>query len=134
MTQAKTDTNSRLSTSAPNSRRPMDPDIPARYIRENFRPHDRIALVLIQKETHRVVQRVATAKRIASAEFQAWLRHENASRFEVYISMNALKDGAAHAPKKTLPKSGMSISILMTTARPRSSPCSSATMSLGQTT
>jgi hypothetical protein len=99
MTQPKTDTNSRLSTSAANVRRPMGPDIPARYIRENFRPNDRIAVVLIQKETHRVVQRVAAAERVASAEFQAWLRHENASRFEVYVSMNALKDGSRSRTK-----------------------------------
>jgi hypothetical protein len=77
----------------------MDPDIPARYIRENFRPHDRIAVVLIQKETHRVVQRVATADRVASPEFQAWLRHENATRFEVYVSMNALKEGSRSRTK-----------------------------------
>jgi hypothetical protein len=100
MTQPKTDTNSHLSTSAVNVRRPMDPDIPVRYIRESFRPNDRIAVVLIQKETHRVVQRVATAERVASAEFQAWLRHENASRFEVYVSMNALKDGSRSRTKE----------------------------------
>ena len=99
MTQAKTDTNFRLSTSAVNARRPMDPDIPVRYIRENFRPNDRIAVVLIQKETHRVVQRIATTERVASAEFQAWLRHQNASRFEVYVSMNALKDGSRSRTK-----------------------------------
>ena len=63
MTQAKTDTNSRLSTSAPNARRSMDPDIPMRYIRENFQPNDRIAVVLIQKETRRIIQRVASAER-----------------------------------------------------------------------
>lgn len=100
MTQPKTDTNFRPSTSAPNARRSMDPDVPVKYIRENFRPKDRIAVVLIQKETHRVVQRVATAERVASAEFQAWLRHENASRFEVYVSMNALKDGARSRTKE----------------------------------
>jgi hypothetical protein len=80
----------------------MDPDIPARYIRENFRPKDRVAVVLIQKETHRVVQRVATAERVASAEFQSWLRHENASRFEVYVSMNALKDGSRSRTKEDI--------------------------------
>jgi hypothetical protein len=77
----------------------MDPDIPARYMRENFRPQDRIAVVLIQKETHRVVQRVATVERVVSTEFQAWLRHENASRFEVYVSMNALKEGSRSRTK-----------------------------------
>jgi hypothetical protein len=80
----------------------MDPDIPVTYIRENFRPNDRIAVVLIQKDTHRVVQRLATAERVASAEFQAWLRHENASRFEVYVSMNALKEGSRSRTKEDI--------------------------------
>jgi hypothetical protein len=80
----------------------MDPDIPMRYIRENFQPNDRIAVVLIQKETHRVVQRVATAERVASVEFQAWLRHQNAGRFEVYLSMNALKDAARSRTKEDI--------------------------------
>lgn len=102
MTQAKIDTNSRPSTSTRNARRPMDPDVPVTYIRENFRPTDRVAVVLIQKETHRVVQRVATAERVASAEFQAWLRHENASRFEVYVSMNALKEGSRSRTKEDI--------------------------------
>jgi hypothetical protein len=69
----------------------MDSEVPARYLRENFRPDDRLAVVLIQKETHRVVQRIATAARIADPGFQAWLRHENAQRCEVYVSMNTIK-------------------------------------------
>ncbi len=69
----------------------MDSEVPARYLRENFRPDDRLAVVLIQKETHRVVQRIATAERIADPGFQAWLRHENAQRCEVYVSMNTIK-------------------------------------------
>ena len=80
----------------------MDPDIPVRYIRENFKPEDRIAMVLIQKETHRVVQRVATAEKVASPEFQAWLRHQNASRFEVYVSMNTLKEGSRSRTKEDI--------------------------------
>ena len=69
----------------------MDPDMPVRYIRENFQPEDRLAVVLIQKETNRVVQRVAPAARITQPEFQAWLRHANASRYEVYLGMNPVK-------------------------------------------
>lgn len=49
-------------------------------------------MVLIQKETHRVIQRVATADRITAPEFQAWLRHANASRFEIYVGMNPIKE------------------------------------------
>lgn len=72
----------------------MDADVPVRYLRENFRPDDRLAIVLIQKETHRVVQRIATAEKIAGPGFQAWLRHENAQRCEVYVSMNTIKPGS----------------------------------------
>jgi len=71
----------------------MDPEVPVRYIRDNFRPDDRLAVVIIDKQTHRTVQRISTADRIASPEFQAWLRHENASRREIYIGMNSLKEG-----------------------------------------
>jgi hypothetical protein len=99
MTRTKTDTNSSRSSSVASVRRPMDPDTPVRYIRENFEPEDHIAMVLIQKETHRVVQRIGTAEKVASPEFQAWLRHQNASRFEVYVSMNALKDGSRSRTK-----------------------------------
>jgi hypothetical protein len=72
----------------------MDIEVPARYLRENFRQDDRLAIVLIQKETHRVVQRIATAEKIAASGFQAWLRHENAQRCEVYVSMNTIKPGS----------------------------------------
>jgi hypothetical protein len=37
-----------------------------------------------------VTQRFSTADRIASAEYQGWLRHMNAQKHEVYIAMNAV--------------------------------------------
>jgi hypothetical protein len=70
----------------------MGPDVPVRYIRENFRPEDRVAIVLIQKETRRAIQHVATADRIAQPQFQERLRHANASRHEVYIGMNPVRE------------------------------------------
>src|SRR5580658_4817364 len=94
MTQPKTDTISQPSTTARRSRQPMDPEVPVRYIRENFRPEDRVAVVIIDKQTHRTIQRVATADRVARPEFQAWLRHQNASRNEIYIGMNPVKEGS----------------------------------------
>jgi hypothetical protein len=80
----------------------MDADMPVRYLRENFRPDDRLAIVLIQKETHRVVQRIATAEKIAAPGFQAWLRHENAQRSEVYVSMNTIKPGSRGRTKEDI--------------------------------
>ncbi len=72
----------------------MRNDAGSRYIRENFEPTDRLAVVLLNKQTNAVVQRLGSAERIASPEFQSWLRHMNAQRNEVYVSMNALHDGA----------------------------------------
>ena len=72
----------------------MRNDAGSRYIRENFEPTDRLAVVLLNKQTNAVVQRLGSAERIASPEFQSWLRHMNAQRNEVYVSMNALYDGA----------------------------------------
>lgn len=69
-------------------------DTPARYIHENFEPGDRLAVVLLNKRTHEVIQRIASAERIAQDDFQAWLRFQNASGYNVHISMNALASGA----------------------------------------
>ncbi len=55
-------------------------------------PQDRLAIVLIDKRSGAVAQRIATAEKIASKEFQTWLHHMNAARMEVYVSMNALRD------------------------------------------
>ncbi len=102
MTQRKTDTKPPASTSASSSRRLMDPEVPARYLRKNFEPADRLAIVLIQKETHRVIQRVATAEKIAEPEFQAWLRHANARKFEVYVGMNPVKEDCRTRTKESI--------------------------------
>jgi hypothetical protein len=80
----------------------MDPEVPVRYLRDNFHPGDRIAVVLIQKQTHRVIQRIATVDKIGGREFQAWLRHANANRFEVYVGMNTLNPGARSRTKEDI--------------------------------
>jgi hypothetical protein len=64
--------------------------IGAEYIRANFRPEDRLAVVLLHKRSGAVTTRVSTAEKIAGNEYQAWLRHMNAQRHEVYVSMNNL--------------------------------------------
>lgn len=100
MTRRTTDTNSPPSTGASKPVGAMDPEIPIRYLRENFQPGDRVAVVLIQKQTHKVIQRIASVDKIAGSEFQAWLRHANASRFEVYVGMNTLKPNAHSRTKE----------------------------------
>jgi hypothetical protein len=62
----------------------------AEYIRANFRPEDRLAVVLLHKRSGAVTTRVSTAEKIAGNEYQAWLRHMNAQRHEIYVSMNNL--------------------------------------------
>lgn len=68
----------------------MNGSIASEYIRENFEPTDRLAIVLLNKRTRSVIQRLAEAKKIAAADFQAWLHAYNDQRYEIYISMNAL--------------------------------------------
>ncbi|HXJ40939.1 MAG TPA: DNA-primase RepB domain-containing protein, partial [Bryobacteraceae bacterium] len=71
-------------------------DIASEYIRTNFNPDDRLALVLIHRNSGVVTTRVSTAAKIASPEYQSWLKHMNSyqNRQEVYISMNNLQAGA----------------------------------------
>ncbi len=102
MTQPKTTSPSPRSTGANRPSGAMDPEIPTRYLRENFQPNDRVAAMLIQKQTHKVIQRIASVDKIAGREFQAWLRHANASKFEVYVGMNTLKPDAHTRTKEDI--------------------------------
>jgi RepB DNA-primase from phage plasmid len=77
----------------------MERNIASKYIKDNFKPSDRLAVVLLDKRNDAVIQRIATAEQIAAPEFQAWLRHKNAQRYEVYVSMNTLRPGATGRTK-----------------------------------
>ena len=77
----------------------MNSGISVGYIRDNFEADDRIAIVLLNKGSGAVLQRVASADRIVASEYQAWLRHMNARKYEVYISMNTLKQGTHRRTK-----------------------------------
>ena len=69
------------------------------YIRENFEPDDRLAVVLLNKRTAGVIQRLAPARQLASEEFQSWLRERNDAGWDVYLSMNALRPHATGRTK-----------------------------------
>jgi RepB DNA-primase N-terminal domain len=69
-------------------------EIAPNYLRDNFAPNDRLAVVLIHKRAGAVLQRLAATERIAAEDFQAWLRLKNAGQNEIYISMNALRQDA----------------------------------------
>src|SRR5213082_851113 len=49
------------------------------YIKDNFEPSDRLAVVIKRRQKDEIVQRLATAERLAGPRFQAWLRFENAA-------------------------------------------------------
>lgn len=68
----------------------MKKDAGSKFIDDNFEPDDRLAVVLIDRRSGAVTQRIAPAKQIASPEFQAWLRDRNRMGADVFVSMNAL--------------------------------------------
>ncbi len=64
------------------------------YITANYKPDDRLAVVIIDKRSGEVKQRLATAERIVQPDYQAWLRFENTQRREIHISPNTIRPGA----------------------------------------
>ena len=72
----------------------MQRDAGSKYVRDNFDPDDRVAVVLIDRRSGGVTQRIAPARQIASPEFQAWLKERNRTGADVFVSMNALHEQA----------------------------------------
>ena len=44
----------------------MERNIASKYIKDNFEPSDRLAVVLLDKRNDKVIQRIATAEQIAA--------------------------------------------------------------------
>src|SRR5437762_3503065 len=73
------------------------------YIKDNFQPCDRLAVVIKRRQQDEIVQRLATAEQLAGPRFQAWLRFENAAHAgNVYVSMNPLKPEARGRTKQDI--------------------------------
>jgi hypothetical protein len=72
------------------------------YILDTFEPVDRIALLALNRNLRQTVQRITSAGKAAGSEFQAWLRHKNASGSDIYIGMNPLKQDAATRTKEDI--------------------------------
>ena len=72
------------------------------YILDNFKSSDRVALLLRHRTTEEVIQRIASAEKIAAPDFQQWLTERNQAGFDIYIGMNALKDGAYSRTKRDI--------------------------------
>jgi hypothetical protein len=69
----------------------IDLDAPIRFLRTAFQPDDWVAVLLKSHDTGGSAQRVGPVSLIASPRFQAWLRAENARRFSVFVSVNAIR-------------------------------------------
>jgi RepB DNA-primase from phage plasmid len=71
------------------------------YIQENFRPSDRLA-ILLRNRAH-TVQRIVTAARITERSFEEWLRYKNDRElYDVYVGMSTLKPGASTRTKEDI--------------------------------
>lgn len=77
----------------------MEKHAAAKFIRDNFEPKDRLAVVIVNKQTAAVTQRLARAEQIVTPHFQAWLRFENSQKSDIYCTPNVL-DSQAHGRTK----------------------------------
>src|ERR1700720_2742854 len=69
------------------------------YINDNFKPSDRIAVLVLNRQLGETTQRITTAQKASSPEFQAWLRYKNANGADIYLGMNALQRDASTRTK-----------------------------------
>lgn len=74
------------------------------YILDNFKPTDRVAILLLNRQLGETTQRITTAQKASSPEFQAWLRYKNANGADIYIGMNALQHHASTRTKEDIEK------------------------------
>jgi hypothetical protein len=72
------------------------------YILDNFEQTDRIAMLVLNRDFGETVQRITSAQKAASPEFQAWLRYKNANGSDIYIGMNPLKKHASTRTKEDI--------------------------------
>ena len=72
------------------------------YILDNFEPTDRIAVLVLNREFGETIQRITSAHKAASPEFQAWLRYKNANGSDIYVGMNPLKKDASTRTKEEI--------------------------------
>ena len=69
------------------------------YILDTFDAADRIAILVLNRDFGETIQRITSAQKAASPEFQAWLRYKNANGSDIYIGMNPLKKDASTRTK-----------------------------------
>jgi hypothetical protein len=73
---------------------------PSEYILDNFEPTDRIAMLVLNRVSGETIQRITSAQKASSPEFQAWLRYKNANGSDIYMGMNPLRQDASTRTKQ----------------------------------
>jgi RepB DNA-primase from phage plasmid len=59
-------------------------------------------MLVLNRDFGETIQRITSAQKAASPEFQAWLRYKNANGSDVYIGMNPLKKDASTRTKEDI--------------------------------
>src|SRR6266436_6245722 len=72
------------------------------YILDNFEQSDRIAMLVLNRDFGETIQRITSAQKASSPEFQAWLRYKNANGSDIYIGMNPLRQDASTRTKEDI--------------------------------
>jgi RepB DNA-primase from phage plasmid len=72
------------------------------YILDNFERTERIAILVLNRQFGETVQRITSAQKAASPEFQAWLRYKNANGADIYMGMNPLREDASTRTKEDI--------------------------------
>jgi RepB DNA-primase from phage plasmid len=74
-------------------------ELASEYILDNFEQSDRIAMLVLNRDFGETIQRITSAQKASSPEFQAWLRYKNANGSDIYIGMNPLRQDASTRTK-----------------------------------
>jgi hypothetical protein len=61
---------------------------PRDYILDLFETTDRIAMLVLNRDSRETIQRITSAQKASSPEFQAWLRHKDAHGPDIYVTWN----------------------------------------------
>jgi hypothetical protein len=72
------------------------------YILDSFEQTDRIAMLVLNRDFGETIQRITSAQKASSPEFQAWLRYKNANGSDIYIGQNPLRKDASTRTKEDI--------------------------------
>ena len=80
----------------------IDREAPLRFLRTGYEPADWVAVFLKTYRTGETAQRVVSVSEATSPRFQSWLRQRNANRWNVYVSVNAVRPGRSRSQGRHL--------------------------------